>query len=642
VVNTPAGKGGVVHGPALVSDSSVILKAGDTVSFDWQALGGADAYDVYAYLVDINTGSKVELLNQTGTSANDFTSWTRQSTVVPTAGNYKFVFVSGSWDATGGGAAGAKLYVDNITTTATSIAALTNNQISDLKSAVAYNYSHTSSTLINGTSVSATTTSAIGTAANISNFASIINTDAANALASVINTNVSQGVLKNVTASASGSEVQITSSVAGTAFTLTAASSGLSNVGVTAQAITANGRGTNDVWGLPGATSATTGAYAIAGVTTVTARNSIQANDLARWVNAANVDGIRAAAKNEIRIPVSQINLSLPLSITQTGIATPSTTVIANGASPLPSVNALVTAINNQSDVTKVMAKLTDDGYLILTNTTGFEGQDISIAATTASNALGLKPLTYGGQITLTRPLIEGKDTPIELGFGTGTPADLAKLGFKTGAYIKGMANEDLLVFLTGAGDAKLSATYSGAAVDAKQAMRTNPLTVRFDSTTRFTIFDTKTGTKVAERNFDPLQLDPAFNYQGIEISFSSPPKAGDIFTIDGNRDGTGNNENMLQMIDLESDPVMGGGKTFASSYIDNVNDIGNIARQASIAQTALQVVYDQAETARDEVSGVSLDQEAADLIRYQQAYQAAAKILQISSQLFDSVLQVR
>jgi flagellar hook-associated protein FlgK len=363
---------------------------------------------------------------------------------------------------------------------------------------------------------------------------------------------------------------------------------------------------------------------------------------LVRWVNAANVDGITATAKNEIRIPLSQINLALPLSITQTGIATPATTIIANGTTPLASIGALVAAINNQSSVTKVTAKLTDDGNLVLTNTPGFEGQDISISSTTATNALGLKAQTYGGQITLTRPLIEGKDTPIELGFGTGTPADLIKLGFKTGAYIRGSANEDLLVFLTGAGDAKVSASYSGASVDAKQAMRTNPLQVRFDSATRFTIVDTKTGTKVAERNFDPTQLEPAFEYQGVQISFSSPPKAGDIFTIDGNKDGTGNNANMLQMIDLETATVMGGGKTFSSSYIDTVNDMGNIARQASIAQTALQVVYEQAVTARDEVSGVSLDQEAADLIRYQQAYQAAAKILQISSQLFDSVLQVR
>lgn len=642
VINTPANTGGVVHGPALVSSSSVILKAGDNVSFDWQAQGGADAYDVYAYLVDINTGAKVQLLNQTGANASDFTSWTRQSTTVPTAGNYKFVFVSGSWDATGGGAAGAKLYVDNVTTSATTVSALTNNQIADLKNAVAFNYTHSASTVVNGLTISASATSAIGTAASISNYASIINANAATALSSVINTKVAQGTLRNVVASASGGDVQIASSVAGTSFTVAAATSGTFNVGVTSQQITANSRGANNVWGISGATSATTWADIIVGVSTVTARNSIQANDLVRWVNAANVDGITATAKNEIRIPLSQIDLALPLSITQTGIATPATTIIANGSTPLASIGALVAAINNQSSVTKVMAKLTDDGNLVLTNTPGFEGQDISIASTTATNALGLKPQTYGGQITLTRPLIEGKDTPIELGFGTGTPADLAKIGFKTGAYIHGSANEDLLVFLTGAGDAKVSASYSGAQVDAKQAMRANPLQVRFDSATRFTIVDTKTGTKVAERNFDPTQLEPAFEYQGVQISFSSPPKAGDIFTIDGNKDGTGNNANMLQMIDLETATVMGGGKTFSSSYIDTVNDMGNIARQASIAQTALQVVYEQAVTARDEVSGVSLDQEAADLIRYQQAYQAAAKILQISSQLFDSVLQVR
>ena len=642
VIQTPTGQGGVVHGPALVSDSSVILKVGDQISFDWQATGGSDAYDVYAYLLDVNTGNKIELLNQTGNNANATTNWATQTHTMTTAGNYKFVFVSGTWDATGGGAAGAKLYVDNVTTTASVQPSLTANQISDLKNAVSYNYAHSASTVINGQTITASTTSAIGTAASIGSYASIMNTNGATALASAINTKVSQGVITNVTASASGADVQITSTVAGTAFALTNASTGITNVSVSSQQLTANSRGSNEVWGIAGAISSTTGANAIAGVATVTARNSIQASDLARWITAANVDGITAAAKNEIRIPLNQINLNLPLSITQTGIATPATTLIANGASPLPSVAALVTAINNQSSVTKVMAKLSDDGHLILTNTSGFEGQDISIAATTATNALGLKPQTYGGQITVTRPLIEGKDTPIELGFGTGTPADLAKLGFKTGAYIKGVPNEDLLVFLTGAGDAKISASYTGTPVDAKQAMRTNPLEVRFDSATRFTILDTKTGTKVAERNFDPLQLEPAFVYQGIQISFSSPPKAGDIFTIDGNRDGTGNNENMLQMIDLESDPVMGGGKTFAASYIDTVNDMGNIARQASIAQSALQVVYDQAVTARDGVSGVSLDQEAADLIRYQQAYQAAAKILQISSQLFDSVLQVR
>jgi flagellar hook-associated protein FlgK len=644
VIQTPTGQGGVVHGPALVSSSSAILQAGDSISFDWKAEGipqpYGDAYDVYAYLVNVNTGEKVELLNETGTNGSASTNWTTQAHTIAKSGSYKFVFVSGTWDTSGGGTAGAKLYIDNIVTTSRTQTPLNATQITDLSNSISLSYSHTANTVINGVNVSAGSNTKIGTAASIDGYANIIASASATALANKINQQVSQGSLRNVTAVANGSDVTISSTVAGTEFAITSATS--SNVAISSQQLTSSSRGTNSVWGISGATYTTNSANAIAGVSTVTARNSIQANDLVRWVNAANVDGITATAKNEIRIPLSQINLALPLSITQTGIATPATTIIANGTTPLASIGALVAAINNQSSVTKVTAKLTDDGNLVLTNTPGFEGQDISISSTTATNALGLKAQTYGGQITLTRPLIEGKDTPIELGFGTGTPADLIKLGFKTGAYIRGSANEDLLVFLTGAGDAKVSASYSGASVDAKQAMRSNPLQVRFDSATRFTIVDTKTGTKVAERNFDPTQLEPAFEYQGVQISFSSPPKAGDIFTIDGNKDGTGNNANMLQMIDLETATVMGGGKTFSSSYIDTVNDMGNIARQASIAQTALQVVYEQAVTARDEVSGVSLDQEAADLIRYQQAYQAAAKILQISSQLFDSVLQVR
>jgi flagellar hook-associated protein FlgK len=136
--------------------------------------------------------------------------------------------------------------------------------------------------------------------------------------------------------------------------------------------------------------------------------------------------------------------------------------------------------------------------------------------------------------------------------------------------------------------------------------------------------------------------LEPGVNYLGLQISFSSPPRSGDVYELDGNKDGTGNNENMLIMAGLESKTVTSNGKSIGTSYIDQVNDMGNIARQANIAKQALTVVHDQAVATRDQVSGVSLDNEAADLIRYQQAYQAAAKILQISGQLFDSVLQVR
>ncbi|MBM3363682.1 MAG: hypothetical protein FJY42_13695 [Betaproteobacteria bacterium] len=105
---------GIVHGPYIISNSAAELDAGATVSFEWKAQGGADAYDVYAYLLNVDTGATVKLLDQSGSSGAMTSSWTSVSTTVPTAGNYKFVFVSGTFDATGGTVAGARLFVDNI------------------------------------------------------------------------------------------------------------------------------------------------------------------------------------------------------------------------------------------------------------------------------------------------------------------------------------------------------------------------------------------------------------------------------------------------------------------------------------------------------------------------------------------------
>ena len=72
------------------------------------------------------------------------------------------------------------------------------------------------------------------------------------------------------------------------------------------------------------------------------------------------------------------------------------------------------------------------------------------------------------------------------------------------------------------------------------------------------------------------------------------------------------------------------------------VNVVGAASTLAKISQDALQVVYDQAVMEKDKISGVSLDQEAADLIRFQQAFQAAAQIIQTSNKMFDSIIGIR
>jgi len=149
----------------------------------------------------------------------------------------------------------------------------------------------------------------------------------------------------------------------------------------------------------------------------------------------------------------------------------------------------------------------------------------------------------------------------------------------------------------------------------------------------------------LAERAYDGETL---ISYQGIQIYLDRSAQAGDRFTIDGNNtgegqsfDAQGNNSNILRVVALENQPVIGG-KSLAESYLDFIGDVGNQAVQAEISQDALAVLRDQAIEARDRVSGVNLDQEAADLIKFQQAYQASAQILQVATRLFDAMLQIR
>jgi flagellin len=103
--------GDVIHGPYIISNDSVALVSGDKVTFNWKAANGADAYDVYAYLLNTADGSTIELLDETG---NGSTDWATAEVTVTSPGDYKFVFISGTFDYTFGRALGASLYIDDI------------------------------------------------------------------------------------------------------------------------------------------------------------------------------------------------------------------------------------------------------------------------------------------------------------------------------------------------------------------------------------------------------------------------------------------------------------------------------------------------------------------------------------------------
>lgn len=263
-----------------------------------------------------------------------------------------------------------------------------------------------------------------------------------------------------------------------------------------------------------------------------------------------------------------------------------------------------------------------------------------------SANVPGITVSGQNGKLVLTRTDTTGD---IRLGLGnTGSAAELQKMGFETTLSVKGIAPDDLLVFVTDGSTlsrtAEITAQFGATVSDMKQTLRGNSLQVQFSTDTHYQIVDTQTQTIVAERDlvYDPQNPTPSINYRGLKMDFSTYPKSGDVFTIDGNSDGIGNNEAMMSLVDLEKQSVMPGGLTMTESYIEQVNKVGNVSRQATIAQQALTVVYKQAKETRDGVSGVSLDVEASALVRFQQAYQANAKVMQTASQLFDAILQIR
>lgn len=102
---------GILRGPYMVSKQAVRINSGSKVKFWYRGDGGEDAYDIFGYLLNVDTGSTLTLVNKSGTDATGDTPWTEVTFTVPTTGVYKFIFMNGSWDFTGGTVTGASMYI---------------------------------------------------------------------------------------------------------------------------------------------------------------------------------------------------------------------------------------------------------------------------------------------------------------------------------------------------------------------------------------------------------------------------------------------------------------------------------------------------------------------------------------------------
>lgn len=208
--------------------------------------------------------------------------------------------------------------------------------------------------------------------------------------------------------------------------------------------------------------------------------------------------------------------------------------------------------------------------------------------------------------------------------------------------------NNPLTIKITGVNDTTGEITYSildknGNAVTLPE----NPDPVDFYTPAK-SAGDVLTGLTLTP---DPKTGKATFTLAGIEVEMISgsvvgddvgpPAVVGDSFTVAFNETGVGDNSNILKMAELQSQKLMNNNKaTFADVYGGMLAEVGAKAGNAGTSMQTMEILQTQSFERMQSMSGVNMDEEAANLLQFQQHYSAAARVISVASELFDTILQ--
>ena len=130
-------------------------------------------------------------------------------------------------------------------------------------------------------------------------------------------------------------------------------------------------------------------------------------------------------------------------------------------------------------------------------------------------------------------------------------------------------------------------------------------------------------------------------SFNGSQMTLTGTPANGDTFSVGAaSTANTGDNSNLFSMINALSASTFNGGTASLTGVADNlVSQVGVAAQQATTNAAAQQTVNQSATDTRSNLSGVNLDEEAAKMVQYQQAYSACAQLIQASNTMFNSLI---
>ena len=159
--------------------------------------------------------------------------------------------------------------------------------------------------------------------------------------------------------------------------------------------------------------------------------------------------------------------------------------------------------------------------------------------------------------------------------------------------------------------------------------------TITFTSPTAYSVT-----TGGVTTNYTGFDINNGIVIGDVKVNFDRAPAASDTFAVTSNISGIGDNSNITRISEISEESIFES-KKLRDFYINEIGKVSSFNNLSKMSAEAKQAVYDNALTAKDKISGVNLDEEAADLIRLQQAYMATAKAMQTASDIFQQLLRI-
>lgn len=136
----------------------------------------------------------------------------------------------------------------------------------------------------------------------------------------------------------------------------------------------------------------------------------------------------------------------------------------------------------------------------------------------------------------------------------------------------------------------------------------------------------------------------PILSVGGVEVSLAADLAGGDSLSLSASTlsSGSGDNRNAVQMLELQNIKLVNGSASLSQAYASMVSDVGNRTNIVQVNQDAQEGLVKQLKAVQQSESGVSLDEEGANLLRFQRYYQASAKVIEIGTTVIDTLLSMR